>query len=272
MPAPVLQSVNIPSEGLENHVVIIGGGKVGQYVADILSRLSFPIVVVETNSRRFDTCRAKGIPTIFGDAAHDTVLEAAHLHKACLLLITIPSITDASLVVRLARTIKPELAIAARVSGEEQMDELAALGVRQTIQPEFEAGLELTRQALLHLGLPVGEIQRFSDNVRHERYAAIIEEHPEYRTLSQLGNAASGMDLSWIAIGNNSSLRDKTLKELMLRSTVHITVVGVLRHGQLHANPDADFVLKEDDIAGVLGCLQDTERFALLAQPVTGDA
>ena len=269
MPAPVLQSVNIPHDGLEKHVVIIGGGRVGRYVADILSRLSFPFVVIETNSRRFDTCREKGFPCVYGDAAHETVLEAANVHSACLLLITIPSITDASIVVKLARSAKPDINIAARVAGEEQMNELARLGVRQTIQPEFEAGLELTRQALLHLGLPIGEIQRFSDNVRHERYATLIEEHPEYLTLSQIGSAAAGLDLSWIAVRGDSELTGHSLGELMLRSTMCVTVIGVLRDGALQANLGADFCFRDGDIAGVLGSAEATDRFALMAQPVT---
>ncbi|GFM31784.1 cation:proton antiporter domain-containing protein [Desulfovibrio subterraneus] len=266
MPAPIMESVNLPQDGLCGHVVIAGGGRVGRYVASILSRLAQPFVVIESNSRRFEQCRIAGYPVIYGDAGQHNVLEAAGTEKACLLLVTIPYLADAKAVVGHARRMKPSLSVVARVAGAEQMEALADLGVRQTIQPEFEAGLELTRQALLHLGLPVGEIQRFSDTVRRERYAAIFEAHPEYRTLTQIGDAASSMQLSWIALEEGSKLAGRSLAGLQLRTTVGVSVVGILRNGSLMPNPEAEFVLQAGDIAGIMGTTEAMEAFTARAR------
>ncbi len=275
VPAPPLESVNLPKEGLHGHVVIAGGGRVGRYVADILARLSQPFVVIEFNSRRFEQCRLAGFPVIYGDASQPAVQEAACLSHARLLMVTIPYLADAESVVVQARKRQPALSIVARVAGVEQMEAMAALGVRQTIQPEFEAGLELTRQALLHLGLPVGEIQHFSDAVRQERYAAVFEAHPEYRTLTQIGDAAADMQLSWIPVREENSLEGKSLAALQLRRLVGVSVVGVLRAGVLMPNPGADFVLSKGDIAGVLGAGDAIRTFSVLAGeagPRTTDA
>ena len=43
-------------------------------------------------------------------------------------------------------------------------------GVFHIVQPEFEAGLEFARQALLHLDIPVDQIDQYTDEVRHELY------------------------------------------------------------------------------------------------------
>ena len=48
-------------------------------------------------------------------------------------------------------------------------EELGRLGVYEAVHPESEAGLELGRQALSHLGVPAGDIQRFADKVRRAR-------------------------------------------------------------------------------------------------------
>lgn len=271
MPAPVMESVNLPQDGLCGHVVIAGGGRVGRYIAGILSRLSQPFVVVESNSRRFEQCRSEGYPVIYGDAGQHNVLEAAGMDRACLLLVTIPYLADAKAVVTQGRHMNADLSIVARVAGAEQMEALANMGVRQTIQPEFEAGLELTRQALLHLGLPVGEIQRFSDTVRQERYAAVFEAHPEYRTLTQIGDAAAGMQLSWVPLEEGSSLPGNSLAGLHLRNTFGVSVVGVLRNGILHPNPEADFMLQTGDVAGVIGSPDATEVFAAKARGAEGE-
>ncbi len=267
LPTPMLQSVNIPHEGLSGHVVIAGGGRVGRYVAEILAGLELPFVVVESSSRRFDLCRERGYPIIFGDAARENVLDAAGMAEARLLLVTIPTITVATAVVEQGRSLNAGVEVVARAAGEEQMEALAELGVRQAIQPEFEAGLELTRQALLHLGLPVGEIQRFSDSVRNGRYAAVFESHPEYRTLSQVGSAVKGMELAWIALHDGSGLCGKSLAELNLRAVLGVSAVAVLRRGTLLSNPSADLVFMPEDIVGVLGCSEDADRFALAAHP-----
>lgn len=266
MPPQPLHIVNMPASEVKGHVVIAGGGRVGMYVAGILSQLEKPFVLIEFNSRRFERCRDAGYPAIYGDASQSTVQDAAGMHHACLLLMTVPSITDAAAAVALAHRNNPTLPVVARVADHEQMDALAEMGVHQTIQPEFEAGLELTRQALLHLGLPVGEIQRFSDNVRSERYAAVFERHPEYRTLTQLGGAAGGLELSWIPLAEESPLGGRNLGALMLRNHVGITVVGVMRQGALHANPGAEFALHGGDVVGVLGNAEAAAAFGLLAQ------
>jgi CPA2 family monovalent cation:H+ antiporter-2 len=42
--------------------------------------------------------------------------------------------------------------------------------VHEVVLPQMEAGLEVTRQALLHLQVPDQQIERFADEVRREFY------------------------------------------------------------------------------------------------------
>jgi K+:H+ antiporter len=44
------------------------------------------------------------------------------------------------------------------------------LGVEDVTSPEFEAAIEMTREALVHLALPADEIQRVTTTMRRERY------------------------------------------------------------------------------------------------------
>jgi monovalent cation:H+ antiporter-2, CPA2 family len=171
-----LSTMNLPKEGLAGHVVIAGGGRVGYYVAQVLQRMGLAFVVIELDQRRFEQNKKEGIPIIYGDASHPVVLETARIDHARLLLITIPSISVSRTIITHIQQVQPELHIVARADSVAEMRELHRLGIYEVVQPEFEAGLEIVHQALLHLGTPPDEIQHFTNEVRQELYAPLLGE------------------------------------------------------------------------------------------------
>ena len=58
-------------------MVIAGSGRVGRSIADALSQLTLPFVLVESDDRRVQQARVAGRPVIYGDASQPVVLEAA---------------------------------------------------------------------------------------------------------------------------------------------------------------------------------------------------
>jgi CPA2 family monovalent cation:H+ antiporter-2 len=166
---PVL-TINIAHDELHDHVVMAGAGHMGRAVAGVLRRLGLPGVAIELDQHRLETCRAAGLAVIYGDASHPVVLKAAGLDRACVLLITTPSPVVTLAIARYARQLLPELHIVARAESEELAEDLHELGVHEVVLPQMEAGLEVTRQALLHLQVPDQQIERFADEVRREFY------------------------------------------------------------------------------------------------------
>ncbi len=171
---PVL-TINIANEELHDHVVVAGAGHMGLTVARVLSRLGLPFVLIELDQHRLETCRDAGLAVIYGDASHRVVLEAAGLNRACVLLITTPSPLVTLATVRHARQLRPDLHVVARADSNELLDSLHDLGVHEVVLPQMEAGLEVTRQALLHLQVPDQQIERFADEVRREFYRPLSE-------------------------------------------------------------------------------------------------
>jgi CPA2 family monovalent cation:H+ antiporter-2 len=166
---PVL-TINIARHELHDHVVMAGAGHMGRAVAGVLRRLGLPFVVIELDQHRLEACRAAGLAVIYGDASHPLVLEAAGLDRACVLLITTPSPVVTLAIARHARQLRPDLHIVARAESEELAEGLLELAVHEVVLPQMEAGLEVTRQALLHLQVPDQQIERFADEVRREFY------------------------------------------------------------------------------------------------------
>jgi CPA2 family monovalent cation:H+ antiporter-2 len=260
-----LQSINLPAAGLNDHVVIAGGGRVGQYVAQVLQRLQLAYVLVELDYQRVEQAKEAGLPVIFGDASQAVVLEATKLGQARLLLITTPDILTTQAIVNHVHTHHPDLHIVARAEGLEQMQTLHKLGVYEVVQPEFEAGLEITRQALLHWDIPASEIRNFTDAVRHELYAPLYEHHSEYQTVAQLQHAVHLLDLTWITLAEDSPMIGQTIAGLNIRKQTGASIVGVMHNGVLHPNPAVDYCFKSGDTIAVMGNFQQLEAFRELA-------
>jgi len=167
-PGEPLQNVFLPKGGLTEHVIIVGAGRTGLHVAAVLARAERPFVLIELDQRSFEEARAAGLSAIYGDAAHPVVLAAAGLAEASLLLITVPSPLVVTEVVRQARLLRPKLHVTARTSDPSLAAQLAALGGVRVVQPELEAALELTRQALLHLGADHTLIRKAAHDLRLE--------------------------------------------------------------------------------------------------------
>ena len=166
---PVL-TINIDHDELHDHVVMVGAGHMGSTVARVLRRLGLPGVAIELDQHRLEACRDAGLAVIYGDASHPLVLKAAGLERACVLLLTTPSPAVTLAIARYARQLRPELHIVARAESPELLEDLYELGVHAVVLPQMEAGLEVTRQALLHLKVPDQQIERFADEVRREFY------------------------------------------------------------------------------------------------------
>ncbi len=247
-----LQSINLPDDGLKGHVVIAGAGRVGLHIARVLKNLDLPLVVIELDHRRVEKVKKEGIPVVFGDATQPTVLEAAFVVNASLVQITVPSSVNIQAIVKQVLEKKPTMRIVARVSNNEQMEMLNSLGVHEVVQPEFEAGLEMTRQALLHMKVSAAKVYKYSDATR-QNFHSSLHESLDYRLLSQLQNAEGAFELKWIEIAPGIPAAERTIGEMEIRKKTGVSVVGVIRDNKLLTNPNPSFRFTVGDLVAIIG-------------------
>jgi CPA2 family monovalent cation:H+ antiporter-2 len=248
-----LETLNLPAGGLKDHIVIAGGGRVGQHIARLLREIEVPFVLVEGDFRRLQELKAAGFPCIYGDASQITVIEAAKIDRARQLLVTLPAVIPAQTLVRHVRQERPDLPIVARCEGQDQMETLHRLGVYMVILPEFEAGLEIARQALLELKIPISVIQHYSDTIRGELYHPISQAREDFRELHQLKLARDLLELGWVRFCDTSPMVGHSIGELEIRNRTGTSIVGVLRDGNFKANPPPDFRFSSGDLVAVMG-------------------
>jgi CPA2 family monovalent cation:H+ antiporter-2 len=260
-----LQTENIPDSGLKGHVVIAGGGRVGQHIADILTQLNLPFVIIELNHQRMLECKAAHFPLVFGDMRQSTALDVSRLEEARLLLITTPSVTTSLAIVKQAHQLKPALHIIARADGVNQAQTLYKNGGYLAVLPEMEAGLEIARQALLHLETPVTVIQQYTDAVRQQHYAPIFQSSHEYQLLTKLDNIKDMLEISWVTLMPGSPLLSKSIKDTAIRSKTGASIVGIIHEKIFQSNPNIDYTFQEGDLVAVVGNQHERNEFKKIA-------
>lgn len=130
---------------LQNHIVIIGYGRVGRVIGPELERYGAPYLIVEQNREYVQELRQQGLPAIYGDAAVPGVLEHARLKDARLLAVATPDALLARQIVELARTVNPAIDTVVRTHSEEGKQLLEQLGVGLVVMGETELAHGMVR-------------------------------------------------------------------------------------------------------------------------------
>jgi CPA2 family monovalent cation:H+ antiporter-2 len=261
-----VQTINVEETSLAGHVVVVGAGRVGARIAGVLQGLGLPFVIVEIDHTRIDHARERGFPTVYGDAAQDTVLEAAGVSRARLLLVTVPVLGVARAVVEHARRINPSVDTVVRAESADAMATLQAAGVAEVVLPDLEASLEMTRQALVHLRMSALDIVHLTDRLRTEQYAGTVaESHDDRATIATLGAAARLLDLRWVRIADGSLLAGRTIGEADVRTWLGVTIVGTVLDGAFTPTPGPDHVMSPGSLVAVVGDRSHADRFEVAA-------
>ena len=258
-------------ESVTDHVVVVGYGRVGSHIVDVMGGLGIPYLVIDSRIGRIERLTKQGVPTLLGDTANSDILSHAALHRARLLVITLPEEAATELTVATARDIAPNLPIIARAATREGVKRLSELGAQLVIHPELEGGLQVLRHTLLQLGFPLHDVRRYADTVRHENYNALVKSQGEHVLLRDLLDASELIDIAWRKVPVGSPLVGKTLGEAALRTRTGATLVAIKREEKLVVNPATETVFLAKDRLGLLGNVVQLEAVELLlAPPVEG--
>ncbi len=261
------ESINLPEQGLRHHVVIAGAGRTGFQIATVLHRLGIQFVLVEIDQNRVEKAKQAGFPIVYGDGGQEIVQEALSVNTASLLIITFPDIVVSRATIVHGRRGNSDLKVIARISDPEFFSIFREMEVHNLVYPEYEAGFEMVRQALLFLRLPIPEIYYQTEKIRKELLAPSQNHVDSYRTLGQLRMAEQQFDLQWVRLESGTALIDVTLGEVGLRKVTGVSVVGIIRDGALVVNPEAEFRFRENDLVAIIGSVEARQAFHCYLYP-----
>jgi monovalent cation:H+ antiporter-2, CPA2 family len=256
----------IDENKLINHVVVIGYGRAGKHLVDVLESLAIPLLVIEMDAVNTALLNQRNIPTLYGDAGNSEVIIHAHLDRARVLVSTVPDETTTSMIVTASRDLNPNMPIIVRSATEEGVRYFAELGANYIVQPELEGGLEMIYHTLLNLGFPLREVHQYVEAVRQDHYDINVMTDKEHRSLYGLLRAIKGIEIVWMELNDPSSLVGKSLEEANIRSQTGASIVGLIRNKQLIANPKSMTVFEAGDRIGVIGDQEQIESVQDLVQ------
>jgi len=150
--------------------VVVGFGRVGALVADMLKTHSKPMIAVEADIDAVARARRDGYQVIFGDIGRPGMLDRLDLGSAGALILTMDDPVQVVRITRQVRKLYPDLAIIARARDTDHAAELYRVGATDAVPETLESSLQLSEAVLVDMGVAMGPV-----------IASIHEKRDEFR-------------------------------------------------------------------------------------------
>jgi CPA2 family monovalent cation:H+ antiporter-2 len=155
-PAELPRDPDTVSADSKPAVLVVGYGRVGRLVGEMLDRHDLPWVAADQNPKSAEQGRRAGKAIYFGDAARPDFLLRCGLADALALVITMDDPEGAEAIVAVARELRPDLAVVVRARDARHAQRLYELGATDAVPETVEASLQLSEAVLVGIGVPMG--------------------------------------------------------------------------------------------------------------------
>ena len=158
------------------HAIIVGFGRVGRLVADMLKAHEKPFVAVDADADLIEAGRREGYNVAFGDVNAGNALARLGADHASAVILTMDEPIMAQRLVRKLRAQYPDLPIIARARDASHAAQLYKAGASHAVPETLEASLQLSEAVLVDLGVPMGFVIASIHEKRDEFREQIMEE------------------------------------------------------------------------------------------------
>lgn len=209
-------------DGLNNHYIVCGYGRMGMQICEGLYENNVPFVVIENNQQKIEKLEEREFLYVNGDATIDEVLLNAGIKKAKGIVAVIKTDADNVFTTLSAKQHNPDVFIVARAIDDGTEPKLMKAGADRVVKP-YELGGNRMVQLLLRPG-----VMDFIDGVARNRDVEI--------------------SLEEIHVPDSSPLIGKTLMDSPVRRDLNIIIVAISRSdGTFIYNPGGSTQFKEGD-------------------------
>ncbi|MCC5084291.1 YbaL family putative K(+) efflux transporter [Xanthomonas campestris pv. campestris] len=137
-----------PPLELDGHAIVIGYGRVGSALAQLLRSRGVPVLVIDDNGDHVAKAHAAGIPGIRGSAAADRVLAEARPEQAKIAILAIPQPLEAGEALAKLRALNPSLTLLARAHSDAEVKHLLEHGADGAVLAERELAYSLAEMVM----------------------------------------------------------------------------------------------------------------------------
>ena len=181
-PAEALPAALMNPDMSEQHprMIVVGYGRVGRLVAELLEDHEVPYLVVDRFAPVVSQGHYNGKPIFFGDATDTQFLRTCGIDEADAVVLTINRASEAELIVASIRALRADIPIIARARDSDHARKLYELGASDAVPETIEASLQLSEAALVSLGVPMGPVI-VSIHEKRDEYRNMLQGHGGYR-------------------------------------------------------------------------------------------
>lgn len=146
------------TDGIQQHVLVIGSGRVGRVLARLLKTRDIPFIVLDSDAQQVSRGRAEGLPVYFADGSRPETFRAAHTNEARIAVVAMGNPHATEKTVALLRQNYPHLKIFARAQDITHIGSLSRSGADAAIPEVLETGLRLSDHVLSACDVPQEDI------------------------------------------------------------------------------------------------------------------
>ncbi|WP_301751205.1 cation:proton antiporter [uncultured Erythrobacter sp.] len=138
--------------------IIVGGGRVGRLVADMMQTHGKPYVMIDSNPDLIADAKRDGYRAIFGDAARGDTLARLGVEVAPAVVLTMDEPVLAQRLVTKLRQTYPDLLIVARARDTDHAAAMYRAGASHAVPETLESSLQLSEAVLVDIGVAMGPV------------------------------------------------------------------------------------------------------------------
>jgi voltage-gated potassium channel len=222
-------------DGLHDHYIVCGFGRVGRGAAGELQRARVPFLVVDKNEDRVEWAMKSGMLAALADATDDETLRDAGILRAKGLIATLQSDADNLFVILSAKALKPALLVSARIASEQSEKKMRLAGADYVFAPYDITGNRMAQVML----------------------------KPHVFQFIDFTTKGMGLDvgIEQVRVPANSEFVSKSLLETHIRKELGIIVLAIRKpDGRMLFNPPAEAAIEGGDHLIVMGEASDLRR------------
>lgn len=251
-----IEDLSSAPQNQEDHVIICGYGRVGQTLARFLEYEGIPFVGLDVDPVRLRDARAAAEPVFFGDPAQESVLNAAGIKKAKMLIIAFSNPKQALKILRNVRHLNKEIPVLVRTTDDSDLEALQIAGATEVIPDKLESSLMLASHMLILLGQSPAKAQQQVKEVKANRYK-FLRGFYEGEKIGHLENISpERTHLHAVELSEGAYAVGKTLEELLAQN-IPVSLSSFSRGGYKCHAPAAHTILQPGDVLVIAGTNQE---------------
>ena len=162
---------NAETGALSGHVIIVGFGRMGQLLAEILNAQGLRYVAIDIDMHQSTRKHPLGEPVYFGDVSRPELLHRVHASKSAAIVLTMDHAEATLHATRAIRREFVDIPLLARAHDEDHACALQAAGATQVMPETLAAGLQLSSAVLHMVGMNKKQVNHAIRRERHRRLA-----------------------------------------------------------------------------------------------------